>query len=334
MADTTFVNYSTVVPAAWLNDVNDLAYSGQFPLTTQTWAIGTIPLTYASQGVSGYIYNSANTGSVDSNALLRIHSVNRNANVQVIGGAANEGGFQALSQAGVFAGGMSYFYSSGDWVWKTTPGGIATDQLRLTQAGLLGLGTASPFLKFTAANSTTDGVWAGSSGSVSILGFGGYGNAGDGAFQFHYNRGTGTCDIRQGTRDTPVTVASISNTGAFSIVASAGTMGYGTGSGGAVTQLTNKSTAVTLNKGTGTITMNNAALAAGATAFFAVNNSLVAANDVIAINIQGIGAAYSYTASVYFTAAGSFNIAVTNITGGSLSEAPTIKFAVIKGATA
>jgi len=253
MADTTFVDYSTVVPAAWLNDVNDLTYSGQFPLTTQSVAIGAAPLTYASQGASYYVYNAGNATGVPDNALLRLHSVNRNANIQLISVATGTASYSWLDQAGVFLGDMQYAYSVGDILWRTTPAGVATETLRLTQAGSLQMKGASS------------------------------------------------------------------------------TLGYGTGSGGAVTQLTNKSTAVTINKGSGKITLANSALAAGVTNFFGVNNSLVSANDTIAINIQGIGAAYSYTASVYFVAAGAFNIAVTNITGGSLSESPTINFTVLKG---
>lgn len=254
MASITFVDYSTVVPASWLNDVNNLTYSGQFPLTTQSWGLGAVPLTYASQGVSGYIYNAANTGAVDSNALLRIHSVNRNANVQVIGGAANEGGFQALNQAGIFAGGMSYFYSSGDWVWKTTPGGVATNQLRLTQAGSL------------------------------------------------------------------------------QVVGDNSTLGYGTGSGGSVTQLTSKATGVTLNKGSGAITLNSAALAAATTVSFIVTNSLVTAVDTIVLNLAGaVANGEAYNMWISDVSIGSFRITLRNISAGSLSEALRINFTLLKG---
>ena len=53
-------------------------------------------------------------------------------------------------------------------------------------------------------------------------------------------------------------------------------LGYGAGAGGTVTQATSKSTAVTLNKPTGKITMNNAALAANTTVQFNLNNNLIA----------------------------------------------------------
>ena len=108
-------------------------------------------------------------------------------------------------------------------------------------------------------------------------------------------------------------------------------LGYGTGAGGTVTQATNKSTAVTLNKPTGQITMNNAALAAGARITFGVNNSLVGSQDLIIANALNNA---NYRVECQYVVSGLFSIAVTNMSGGSLSEALAIQFAIIKGATA
>lgn len=110
-------------------------------------------------------------------------------------------------------------------------------------------------------------------------------------------------------------------------------MGYTTGAGGTVTQATNKATGVTLNKTTGQITMNNAALAAGAVVSFVVTNSAVAAVDTVQVNVSSGGTANAYYAQVTAIGAGSFTITVQNITGGSLSEAPVINFTVTKGQT-
>ena len=52
-------------------------------------------------------------------------------------------------------------------------------------------------------------------------------------------------------------------------------------SGGAVTQLTSKSTGVTLNKPCGAITLHNASLTGDAEVTFTVTNSEVAATDVV-----------------------------------------------------
>lgn len=97
--------------------------------------------------------------------------------------------------------------------------------------------------------------------------------------------------------------------------------------GGSVTQATNKSTAVTLNAKSGRITMNGAALAAGATVSFVLTNSEVGANDVISRNYSG-GTAAAYLIEPRVTAAASVTFDVTNRTAGNLSEAIVIRFAV------
>jgi hypothetical protein len=122
--------------------------------------------------------------------------------------------------------------------------------------------------------------------------------------------------------------------GAISTSASNG-LGYGTGAGGTVTQATSKSTAVTLNKPCGQITMNNAALAGGASVTFALNNTLIATTDVVVVSINNTtGAADNYIAWVSNNnAAGSAYICIKNNTAGSLSDAVVLNFVVIKGAT-
>lgn len=106
--------------------------------------------------------------------------------------------------------------------------------------------------------------------------------------------------------------------------------GYTTGAGGTVTQATSKTTAVTLNKITGRITMNGAALAAGAEAAFTLTNSTISATDVIIVNIQSVGTAGAYLVSVGAVANGSCSITVSNASAGSLSQAVVLNFAVIK----
>ena len=109
--------------------------------------------------------------------------------------------------------------------------------------------------------------------------------------------------------------------------------GYITGEGGTVTQATSKSTAVTLNKKCGTVTLNNAALAADAIVSFTLTNSTIAATDVVVLNHASAGTAGKYALNAQ-AAAGSASINVTNISAGSLSEAIVIRFAVIKAVTA
>lgn len=118
------------------------------------------------------------------------------------------------------------------------------------------------------------------------------------------------------------------------LVTSAAGLGYGTGSGGTVTQATSKVTAVTLNKPTGQITMNNAALAGSASVIFALSNSLISATDTVIVSHSATaGTANAYVTQALTCGAGSVTIRVTNITAGSLSEAAIINFSIIKGAT-
>ena len=107
--------------------------------------------------------------------------------------------------------------------------------------------------------------------------------------------------------------------------------GYGTGAGGAVTQATSKSTAVTLNKLCGRITMHGAALAAGAIVSFTLTNSNIGVNDVLVLNHVSGGTAGPYLLNAQ-PANGSAVINVRNTSAGSLSQAIVIGFVVIKGA--
>jgi len=107
-------------------------------------------------------------------------------------------------------------------------------------------------------------------------------------------------------------------------------VGYATGAGGAVTQITSRTTGVTLNKTVGAITLVSAAGSATA-ATFTVTNSTVAATDVIILN-QKSGTDL-YDLMVTAVAAGSFNITFRT-TGGTTTETPVFNFAVIKGVAA
>ena len=103
--------------------------------------------------------------------------------------------------------------------------------------------------------------------------------------------------------------------------------------GGTVTQATNKGTAVTLSTESGQVTMNNAALADAAEVSFTVTNTKVAATDVVVACHGSAGTAGAYIVSANSIAAGSFKITVSNVSGGSLSEAIVINFVALKGAS-
>jgi len=121
----------------------------------------------------------------------------------------------------------------------------------------------------------------------------------------------------------------------FTTVYASQEIGYSAAAQGTVTQLTDKATGVTLNKSVGRITMNNAALAAGAAVSFVLTNSTISANDTMIVNVASNttgSAAGAYTTYVSYLAAGSALITLRNLTAAtSYSEAVVINFAIIHG---
>jgi hypothetical protein len=111
-------------------------------------------------------------------------------------------------------------------------------------------------------------------------------------------------------------------------------VGYSTGTGGAVTQITSKATGVTLNKRCGQITLNNAALSAAAEVSFTLTNSVIAATDVVYVCISSGATAGAYNVQVDAVAAGTCRISVGNMSAGPLSEAIVLNFVVIKAVNA
>ena len=125
------------------------------------------------------------------------------------------------------------------------------------------------------------------------------------------------------------TGTSLAVTGAVSSSGTAG-IGYATGAGGTVTQTISRTTGVTIDKTTGSITLFSAAGTTSATTF-TVTNSTVAATDVIVLS-QKSGTDL-YDLMVTAVGAGSFNITFRT-TGGTTTEQPVFNFAVIKGVAA
>ena len=108
-------------------------------------------------------------------------------------------------------------------------------------------------------------------------------------------------------------------------------IGYTASALGTVTQLTDKSTGVTLNKSIGRITMNNAQLAANTAVSFTLTNSTIGTNDSIIVNISGGGTAAAYTTYISSMTSGSAVVTLRNLTAGNLSEAVILNYAIIHG---
>ena len=142
--------------------------------------------------------------------------------------------------------------------------------------------------------------------------------------------GAVTCGTLTCATLTPTSVTSVASPGAITSSGTAG-VGYATGAGGTVTQATSRTTAVTLDKTCGSITMFSAAGSATA-ASFTVNNSTVAINDCIVLSVRSSNASNKYVVDVTAVAAGSFEITFRT-TAGTATDTPVINFAVIKAVT-
>jgi hypothetical protein len=105
----------------------------------------------------------------------------------------------------------------------------------------------------------------------------------------------------------------------------------GVGAGSSITQGagSGKSTAVTLSKVCGQITMNGALLSANTTVSFTLTNTFIAATDILLLQHTSGGTQGSYNLTAA-PGAGGATIFVRNVTAGNLSEAIVISFAVIK----
>lgn len=136
------------------------------------------------------------------------------------------------------------------------------------------------------------------------------------------NMSVGATTAATGRFTTVVSTTSIKSSGS-------GGVGYSTaaGAGGTVTQLVSRTTAVTINNITGQITLFTAAGDNTQWLSFTVNNSTVAATDVVIVT--GDVVTNRYLANVTNVAAGSFEI--TFYSFGLSIDSPTFNFAVIKG---
>ena len=264
----------------------------------------------------------------------------------------------------------NYEQNAGVHRWSNAPSGTAGNPITFTQAmtldasGNLGIGTTSPaynlHVQGTAPNfgirdttSATTGVGgtiylqgytngtASPTSFATIVGAKENSTAGNGAGYFTISTTTSAGATTERMRifssggvsignTTDPGATNLSVTGNILSNGATGVIGYATGSGGAVTQLTSRTTGVTLNKSNGAITLFTAAGSATATTF-TVTNSTVAATDVIHV-CQKSGTNL-YNTLVTAVAAGSFNITFYT-TGGVASDAPVFNFTLIKAVTA
>lgn len=116
------------------------------------------------------------------------------------------------------------------------------------------------------------------------------------------------------------------------VLSSGGGHGYTTGAGGTVTQLTSRTTAVTLNKLCGNITMFSAAQAVNAMVTFTLTNSFITADDYLLVQHRSATNGGAWGISTV-TGAGSATISIRNNTTASITEATPLKFFILKATT-
>ena len=124
-------------------------------------------------------------------------------------------------------------------------------------------------------------------------------------------------------------------TGGYVVATNSGGVGYGANSGGVITQLTSKSTTVTLARPSGQITMHNQALASGATVSFTLSlgATFVDAYTTCIVTPTSSTNQVNYNMWVANNGGGSFQVYLRNISAGSLSEAVVFNFAVVRASS-
>lgn len=125
----------------------------------------------------------------------------------------------------------------------------------------------------------------------------------------------------------------ISGTGPIKTNSSSG-IGYATGAGGVVTQDTNRTNPVTINKICGQITTVSATANAGAFVTFTVNNTAVSSTDTVIANLAGSTLSGKYILDVVDVQSNSFKIQTYTPAAVVSSEALVINFSVIKSVNA
>jgi hypothetical protein len=112
-------------------------------------------------------------------------------------------------------------------------------------------------------------------------------------------------------------------------VVATGQIGYAAGNYSTVTQTNNKTTAVTVNTPSGSITTASSQLAPSAQAVFVVNCSAVSSKDNVIISPASGGTLGAYNIFVAAVANGSFTVVIKNSTNNAYSEVLNINYAIL-----
>jgi len=326
-----FSSASTWASSAAL-DANALVIGGGAGVAPSTVTTGTGVVTAlgVNTGTAGaFVVNGGALGTPSSGTVTNLTgtaSININGTVGAT--TANTGAFTSLSYTTTLTGGTGIIAIGTNQFYKDASGNIgigvisSAAHVNIENAG----GTANLLLSTTDITSAKGGILR--FGGVTTKHFASI----EGLLTQSASNTTGTLAFftRSVTTDAALTEQlRITRDGNVTVTGPGG-LGYGTGSGGTVTQGTSRTTGVTLNKTNGAITMFSAAGSVVA-ATFTVTNSTVAATDTIILNQKS--GTNLYVLLVTAVAAGSFNITFYT-TGGVATDAPVINFSVIKAVTA
>ena len=220
------------------------------------------------------------------------------------------------------SGSIAIDYSAGQYQYISTTGSISLNFSNFPVSGDQGIIQIAVNVTNTAYTLTLPAAV-----SLGITGLQGYASnvitfAATGTYQFAFSTVDG---------GTTITIYDLNRPLLGSIESA---VGYSTGTGGAVTQITSKATGVTLNKRCGQITMNNASLSAAAEVSFTLTNSVIAATDVVMVCVGSGATAGAYNIQCDAVATGSCRISIGNMSSGSLGEAIVLNFVVIKAVNA
>ena len=295
-----------------------LTAGGTADVKTLTYTVA--PAAYYNGQIFSFIANTTNTTTV----TINVNALGAKTIKKMVAGVATD-----LAAGDMVSGArveIAYNTTGGYFVWTnydwstafTVSGGTISTTQNFTASGYIYAGTSTENAQLT------------SSSGVSTLFLG---KEGTSACKMYYTSASNKLTIAAGAAVgvglQPPDVMALTSTSLVGITSDFG-IGYGVGAGSTVTQITSKSTGVTINAMTGAITMNNAALAASTTVVFQVTNSSVNANDTIIVHRISGGSTSNYIINTDGVGSGFFNIAVRNISAGSLSDALVIRFTIIK----
>lgn len=258
----------------------------------------------------------------------------------------------ALTGIGVTSGELRVTQAANRFVDVTMAAGTASTYPTLTVS--IQESVSDPVFTLTIS---ADGsiIWSGNYLEVDgneVLNDGNHNSTGDPHTQYALESALGTMstqnktavDIEGGTIDgTPIGNTSRSTVKATTINANDSILstgptngiGYAVGAGGNVTQGSGsgKATAITINKVSGYVTMDAAALNAGVSVNFVFNNSCIAADDGLLLTLRSNGSLGEYNIWVSSIGTGVANCTLKNVGPNNRSQAVIFNFHVIKGAS-